>query len=134
MFSNQLGHQKCGDRSDHKRHHDQPERMRQWIAVAPLALGKRGEKLRDPFAKINWQAKNGAELNHNRIHFPVAARQANVEQRLRNSQVRRRADRQKFRQPLDNSQQQGQYVIVQFFSPGCLPASRASAGRILRIS
>src|SRR6266446_3626334 len=108
--------------------------MRQRIAVAPLALWKSGKELCDPFAKINWQAKDGAQLNHDRVHLPVAARQANMEQRLRNSQVRRRANRQEFSQPLDNSQQKGQYVIVQFVSPGCLPASRASAGRILRIS
>jgi hypothetical protein len=71
--------------------------------ITLVAFRKGSQELRDPFTKINRQAKNRAQLNHDRIHLPVAARQAYVEKGFGNPQMRRRADGQKFRQSFNDS-------------------------------
>src|SRR5258708_24412173 len=87
--------------------------MRERRSVTALAAGKRGEKRGDATAEIYWQAEDCAELNDDGIHLPVAVRQADVQQRLRKPEVRRRTDRQKLRQAFDNPQQYRQQVVVQ---------------------
>jgi len=47
------------------------QRMRKECAVAAIAFRKSSQELRDPFTKINRQAKNRANWNHDRIHLPV---------------------------------------------------------------
>src|SRR5882762_6246920 len=98
-----LGEQESGDRRHHKGHHDEAQRMRKECAVAASAFRKSSQELRDPFTKVNRQAKNRAQLNHDRIHLPVAARQAYVEKGFGNPQMCRRADGQKFRQSFNDS-------------------------------
>ena len=47
--------------------------------AAAFAPGKGGEKLGNPHAKIDWQAENRAQLNHNGVHLPVTAGQAQMQ-------------------------------------------------------
>ncbi len=117
----------------HKRHAHQPQRVRQNCPVASLALRKCGQKCRDALAKIHWQAQNCPQLNHDRVHLPIAVRQIDVKQRFTDAQMRRRAHRQKLRQSLHDPQQHGQQVVAQIISPGCF-AIFLAPGRIFRIS
>ena len=73
MFANNLGEQKRGNCCNHKGDRNQAERMRQGSAVAALAPRKSGQKLGDALAEIDGKAENRSQLNHNRVHFPVAA-------------------------------------------------------------
>src|SRR6185312_14302755 len=78
-----------------------------------LAPRKGGEKSSNPVAEVHRQAQNGTQLNHDAVHLPVSVGQAEVKNRLRNAQVRGGTDRKKFRESLDDSQDDGQQVVVQ---------------------
>src|SRR5258708_37269573 len=108
--------------------------MSERCAVAVLALRERAQKLGDPRTKVNRQAQNRAQLNHDGVHLPVTIRQADVKQRLGNPQMRRGADRQKLRQPFDDAEDDGQQVVVQETSADVDNAawSRKSASRLAR--
>jgi hypothetical protein len=82
-------------------------------SIPALAPGKRGKQFRNPIAKVHRQAKNGAKLNHDGVHLPIAVGQAKVKQSFRDSQVRGGTHRQIFRQTLNDSQDHGQQVVVQ---------------------
>ena len=75
--------------------------------------GKVERKVAMRLAEIYRQAKNCAQLDDDGVHLPVAVRQADVQQRFREPQVRGGTDRQKFRQAFYNSQDQRQQVVVQ---------------------
>ena len=105
IFADHPGEQNRGNRGHHKGQHRQAERMGQDGAVAALSSGEGGKKLGDASAKVDRHAENRAQLNHDGVHLPVAVGQANVQQRLRDAQVRRGADGQKLSQALDDSQQ-----------------------------
>jgi hypothetical protein len=105
MFSNGLGQQVRGNGSGHKGDEGETKGMSQECPVATLAPREGRKKLHNAMAKIDWQAKNGAQLNDYGIHLPVATGQAYVQQRLGNSQVCSRADWQELSKAFDNSQQ-----------------------------
>ncbi len=50
-------------------------------------------------------ARMAPELDHDRVHLPVRIGQVDVQQRLCDPQVRRRANGQKFRESLDDAEQ-----------------------------
>lgn len=82
------GHDKCYDRKT------------QWMcedgAIPAFSLRKGTNKPHDAVPKIHWQSENGSELDHNRVHFPEAIVQVDVQQRFTNAQMRGRAHRKKF--------------------------------------
>jgi hypothetical protein len=92
------------DRRYHESDQRQAQRMVQDGALASFAPGKCGDKLRNARVEIHRQAKNGAQLNHDRIHLPVSAGKADMEQRFSDSQMCSGAYRYKFRQSLHDSQ------------------------------
>ena len=55
-------------------------------------------------AKIDRQAQDRTQLNHDGVHLPVAVGEADVQQRFRNPQVRGGADGQKFGETFHDSQ------------------------------
>jgi len=81
--------------------------------VAALALGKCREKFGDAFTKVNRQTQDGAELNHDGKHLPVAVPEVNAEQSFGNAQVSGGTDRQEFSKSFDNAKQDSQDVSVQ---------------------
>ena len=82
-------------------------------AVATLAARKRGKKLRDASAEIDGQTENRAELDDDGVHLPVAAGQRDMEQGFGDAQVRGGADGQEFRETFDDSQDDGQQIVIQ---------------------
>ena len=66
-------------------------------AIPIFALRKSGEKFCDPVAEVHRQTQNGAQLNHDGVHLPIAVGQAEVENRLGDTQVRGRTDWKKLR-------------------------------------
>src|SRR4051812_40004443 len=87
--------------------------MCQSTAVATFSAGESAEELDDALAKVDRQAQDGAQLNHNRVHLPVAAIERHVQERFCDAQVRRRADRQELGESFNNSQKYGKEIIVQ---------------------
>src|SRR5579871_3780148 len=87
--------------------------MCQYCAVSSLTAGERGQKFDDSVAKIYRQNENVAQLNHDRIHFPVATIERDVEERFGQAQMRHGTDRQKFREALDDAEQNREEVVVQ---------------------
>ena len=79
MLADDLGQKKRGNRGDHKGNRSQAERMSENRAVAILALRKSGKKLGDAAAKIDRQAQNGAQLNDDGVHLPIAVGQTDME-------------------------------------------------------
>ena len=97
IFADDFGQQERRNRGDHECDGREAQRVRQERPVAPFASGKRGQKFRDALTEIYGQAGDGAQLDHDRVHFPIAARQADVHQRFGDAQMRGRADGKKFR-------------------------------------
>ena len=73
-------------------------------SVATFTTGKRGEELGDALAKIDRKAQDGAQLNNDGVHLPVAAAEADVKQRLADAQMRGGANRQEFRETFDDAE------------------------------
>ena len=80
-----------------KRNHHQCKRMRERGAVLAFTARKRRQEAGNPRTKINRQAENGAQLDHDGVHLPERIVEVDVQQRLGDAQVGRGADRQKFR-------------------------------------
>ena len=74
--------------------------------IAANAARKGRQKLADPLAEIDRQAKDCAELDHDRKHLPVAVREVDAEKRFRDAQMRSGTDRKKFGDSFDNAQQE----------------------------
>ncbi len=89
------------------------ERMSEGGAVSAFAPRKRGKKFGDAFAKKNRQAENGSELNHDGVHLPIAAGEADVEQGFSDAQMRGGADGDEFGDSFDDAEKQRDQVIVQ---------------------
>src|SRR2546422_6406546 len=92
--------------------------MCQHRAITIFASGECRQEFRNPAAEVHWQAQDGAELDDNGVHLPVAIREADVKQRLGNAQMRSGTDRNEFGEAFDNSQHERQQVIVQASSKG----------------
>src|SRR5215469_15468319 len=87
--------------------------------VAPLALRKSGDELVNTRAKINRQTQDRSQLDNDGIHLPISVAQVDAEETLGDTEVRGRADRKKFGQSFNNSEQDRQQVWVQSsYSPG----------------
>ena len=82
--------------------------MSQEIAITALAFRKCAEKFQDPFPKINRQRQDCAKLNDDRVHFPKAVSQIEMEQRFDDAQMSGRAHRQKFGQSFNDTEQDRQ--------------------------
>src|SRR5262245_48587756 len=134
MFSNHFGQQKRGNRCNHESHCCKAQWVREQRSVAALASWKSRKESSNSFPEIDRQAGDCPQLNHNRIHLPIAAGEVDMQQRFAEAQMCRRANGKKLCQTLDNSQQHGQEVVAQMNSSDCLPAWRVAPGRILRIS
>src|SRR5215471_3567683 len=87
--------------------------MSQNCAVIAFSTRKGPNKFADPRSEIVRETKDCPELNDHGIHLPVAVCERYVQQMLGNPQMRRRADRQKFRESFHDAQQKGQQVVVQ---------------------
>ncbi len=93
MFPDRFCQEKCRNRRHYERNDSQAQRMRQDRSVPALAFWKCRKKLCDTLTEINGQAQNRAQLDHDRVHLPVAAREINVQKRFADSQMRSGADR-----------------------------------------
>src|SRR5579864_9675192 len=94
--------------------------MRQYSAISALATGKRGEELHDAAPEINRKAQNRAQLDDDGKHLPIPIVESQirnqtrrVQKSLRQAQMRGGADRKKFGDAFDNSQDQCEQIIVQ---------------------
>ncbi len=86
-----------------------------WVttcAVAALAVGKGRQEFCDALAEIDGQRQNRAQLDHDGEHLPISVIQGNAEQRLADAQMRGGADRKELGQPLNNSKDESEKVIV----------------------
>src|ERR1700675_2600701 len=101
--------------------------MSVYRAIVAFAARERSKQLPDVLAKINRQGGDRANLNHDGVHLPVAVLQADVQQIFSDAQMRRGADRQKLRQPFDNSQHDRHQIIVQVPSDVLLAYTNATA-------
>src|SRR6267143_2615314 len=116
MFANHFSQQERRNRCDHKSDGGEAQRMRQESPVAAFASWKCGQKFRDALAEINGQNGDRAQLDRNRVHFPITAIQAHIHQRFSNALMRGRADGQILRQSFNDAKQHGQKIIVQVSS------------------
>ena len=89
-------------------------------AIATFAARKRGQKLEDSVPKINRQRQDRAELNHDRVHLPEAVVEIEAEHGFHDAKMSGRADRQKFGQSLNQSEQKGEKNVVH---PAPLPST-----------
>src|ERR1700682_2511868 len=118
MFADDLGQQKRGNRGDDEGYGRQTEWMGEGGAVATLAAREVPEELGDSGAEIHGKRKNGAELDDDGVHLPVAVAEVDVKQGFAETQMGRRAYGQKFGESFDDAEQDGQQVVVQSVSPG----------------
>jgi len=88
MLANDLRQEKRRNRSDHEGDRGQAQRVSQSRPITILSLWKGAQKVCDPRTKVNRQAEDRAQLNHDRVHLPVSVAQADVKERLGNSQMR----------------------------------------------
>ena len=102
----------AGNRRHHESDHRQTERMRENGPVAAFPGRKGANKLQNPVPEINRKGQDSAELDDDRVHLPKAVVQIETEYGFNNPEVRGRANRQKFRQPLDDSEKEGEQIIV----------------------
>src|SRR5437868_6812445 len=82
------------------------------IAVAALAFWKSREEFQDPVPKINRQGQDRAKLNDDGVHLPETIVQVQVKKRFDDTEMAGGADRQKFGQAFNNSQQDRQQKII----------------------
>ena len=62
--------------------------MSEKIAVTPLAFWKRHHEFQDPPPEINRQGEDRTQLDHDRVHFPEAIVQIEMQHRLDQTQMR----------------------------------------------
>ena len=87
MFADDFGQQERRNCSDDERDQCQAERVREYSAVAAFAPRKSGEEFCDTRAEVDGEAEDRAELDDDRIHLPIAVRQADVQQCFGNSEM-----------------------------------------------
>src|SRR5690349_10275374 len=95
MLADHLSQQEYRDSSDDESYDGQSQWVCDRCAIAMYAAGKAPEKRADPRAEVHRKAKNGAQLDHDSVHLPIAIGKMDVHQRLGDAQVRRGANRQK---------------------------------------
>src|SRR5690348_1521337 len=120
VLANRLDQQQRWDRRDDKRHGHKAQRVSEDGTIAPLAARKRRKKFCDSVPKVDGENENRAELNHNREHFPVWVREKKAHHLFRDSQMSSGADRQKFGEAFDDSQNYRDEVVVQRSSAKCI--------------
>ena len=112
VFADDLGEQEGRYRGAYERDERERERMVQRGAVTGLARGEGADEFEDAPDEEEEERENGAELNDDGVHLPVRIGEVDVEQRLRDPQVRGRADGQKLREALDDAEQDRDDVVV----------------------
>ena len=83
------------------------------VRIAAFAPRKRGKKFRNTLTKINRHADNRPELDHDRVHLPVAVAQIDVQQKFRDAQMGGGADGNKFGEAFHDAEDERDQVIVQ---------------------
>ena len=84
LFFQEVG----GTRGDDERDERETQRVREERAIAALSPRERRDERRDAPGKINRQGQNRAQLNHDRIHFPKAVVQIEVEKGFDDAEMR----------------------------------------------
>src|SRR5579872_1792539 len=84
--------------------------------IAPFPLRKSRQEFRNAMSEVDGKAQNGAELDDDGVHLPVAVAEIDVKQRFCDTKVRRGTDGQKFGKAFDDSQYYGEQVVVQVAS------------------
>ena len=69
--------------------------------------------MNDPAPEVNRKAKDGAELNGDGEHLPVAVFQVHTQKGFGDAQMSGRTDGKKLGQSLDDAEEEGQRVVVQ---------------------
>src|SRR5205814_4628103 len=106
----------------------QAERMREQVAIPFGAAWKGADVLDNQLAEIDRQAEHRSKLDDDRVHLPVAVGEIDLAERLENSKVRGGADRNEFRQSLDDPQEHGQEMVRhEVASPGAAVFEEHSA-------
>ena len=91
----------------------QAQRVRQDGAVAAPALRKRLKETGNAAVEEDRQAEDGAQLDHDGEHLPVAVFEIDSEQGLSDAQMGGGTDRQELGEALDDAKDQGKQIIVQ---------------------
>jgi hypothetical protein len=105
--------------------------MREDGAVASFTARKRREKFRDALPEIDWEAEDGAELNDDCVHLPVAVAKIDVEQGFGDAEMGGGTDRYEFGKAFDDAEDEREYVVVQNASGcGCVMLRACSQGMI----
>src|SRR5262245_20537798 len=104
--------------------------MRESRPVPVFAARECAQEVCNPRTKINRQAQNRSQLNHDCVHLPVAVAQINVKEEFGNSQMGGRAYWQEFRQAFDDPQNHRKKVVVQYSSEPRLCALRSEERRV----
>src|SRR6185369_1559366 len=112
MLAYQLGQEEGRGGSHDEGDHHQRQRMGECGAVTPFTIRKGREELGNAFAEVDGKAKDRTQLNHDRVHLPVAAREVESEDLFGDAQMRGGAYGEKFREALDNAEEQGKKVVV----------------------
>ena len=107
MLANDLRQQKRRDRGRDEGHRGQADRVREGRSVPLLAARKGGEESDDAIAEVERQAQHRANLDDDGEHLPVAVVETDVEERLRDAQMRRRADGEKLGEAFDDAEHDG---------------------------
>jgi hypothetical protein len=87
--------------------------MREPVAAAVVALGKRAEEVDDAGKEQDDERDDGAELDDDGVHLPVGIVEGNPHERFGYAQVRGRANRKKLGQAFNNPQDDGLDVRIQ---------------------
>src|ERR1700730_12682759 len=112
MLADYLGEQEGRYRDADEGDERERERMIQRGAIARLTFGEGADEFEDAPDEEEEERENGAKLDDDGVHLPVRIAEVDVEQRFRDPQVGGRADGQKFRQSLDDAEQDRDDVVV----------------------
>ena len=103
VLADDLGKKKCRNGSEQKCNENESEWMRKNRAISAFATRKCTQEFGNARTKINRQAEDGPELNHNGVHLPEAVGKINAKEGLTDPQMGGRADGQKFGKALDSA-------------------------------
>src|SRR4029450_9523784 len=112
VLANLVRQSPCRNRGNDKCYQRETQWMSENGAIAAFASRKGAKKRQDPFAKIDRQCQDRAQLNDDRIHLPEAVLKIDMQQCFADAQMRGRAYREKFSQPLHDSEKDRQEVFI----------------------
>lgn len=112
MFSDNLRDKQGRHSRADEREQGQRQRMSERSAVPADSFGERDQELLDAAVEVDGEAENGAKLDDDREHLPVAVRQVDAEQGLRDAEMGGGTDREVFGKSLDYAQEEGEQVVV----------------------